>query len=492
MNYLEIPKETKKQLVRCMIVDPQMEEKALKPSRKCILWFLVLLAGSMVKINAQPAVEGALTADMIEQIRQSFEMDASTKALMNALTNNDIKKLAVNREKYVTFDNLFNHKIKTKGITNQKSSGRCWLFAALNVMRPQVIEKYKLEEFEFSQSYLFFWDKFEKANLFLELIIEMRDRDHLDRELQMILESPFPDGGLWIYAVELIEKYGAVPKSIMPESEQTSNTGMMDKLISHKLRKDASVLREMNRQGSTVAELRTRKVEMLKDVYKMLVLNMGVPPTSFRWRYESKDSTVSEIKTYTPQSFFKEVVKLNLRDYVPIYNHPLRPYDKLYQMRLNRNIYDRPDNIFLNLDTQRMRELALKQILNNQPVYFACDVGQEDNYEFGIMSPQIYDYDSFYGLDFSMSKEDKFRYRESHSTHAMVFVGVDTLNGKPQKWLVENSWGDERGDEGFWSMHDDWFDQYVYKVIINKKYLPKQILETLKTEPEVIPPWDPM
>lgn len=469
-----------------------MEVKVLKKLKGFLFCSLFISVLGTFSIWAESTPEGALTADMVEQIRQSFEMNASTKALMNALTNNDIKKLAVNREKYIAHDDLFNYKIKTKGVTNQKSSGRCWLFAALNVMRPQVIEKYKLEEFEFSQSYLFFWDKFEKANLFLELIIEMRDRDHLDRELQMILESPFPDGGLWIYAVELIEKYGAVPKSIMPESEQTGNTGMMEKLISQKLRKDASILREMSRQGSTVAELRMRKVEMLKDVYRMLVLNMGVPPTSFRWRYESKDSTVSEIKTYTPQSFFKEAVKINLRDYVPIYNHPLRPYDKLYQMRLNRNIYDCPDNIFLNLDTQRMRELALKQILDNQPVYFACDVGQEDNYEFGIMSPQIYDYDSFYGLDLSMSKEDKFLYRESRSTHAMVFVGVDTLNGKPQKWLVENSWGDERGNKGLWTMYDDWFDEYVYKVIINKRYLPKQILDILKTDPEVIPPWDPM
>jgi bleomycin hydrolase len=292
--------------------------------------------------------------------------------------------------------------------------------------------------------------------------------------------------------VELIEKYGAVPKSVMPESEQTDNTGMMDRIVSRKLRKDASILREMSRSGATVSDLRARKVEMLKDVYKMLVLNMGVPPTEFQWRYETEDSIVSQVKTYTPKSFFEEVVNLNLRDYVPIYNHPLHPYDRLYQMRLNRNMYDRPDNVFLNLDTRRMRELALKQLLDDQPVYFACDVGKEDNYELGIMSPKIYDYDSFYGLDFSMSKADKFRYHESHSTHAMVFVGVDTLDGEPVKWLVENSWGDERGDKGYWTMYDEWFDEYVYKVIIHKKHLPHQILDVMKTEPVILPPWDPM
>jgi bleomycin hydrolase len=460
--------------------------------KKCGVSLVMILALGSGVIGAEPQNEGALSSDIIDQVRQSFNLDPTTRALMNALTNNDIKKLAVNREKRVAHDDIFNHKIEAQGITNQKKSGRCWLFAAFNVMRPQVMEKYKLKKFEFSQSYLFFWDKFEKANLFLELIIEMRDRDPLDRELQLILESPFPDGGLWIYAVELIEKYGAVPKSVMPESEQTDNTGMMDRIVSRKLRKDASILREMSRSGATVSDLRARKVEMLKDVYKMLVLNMGVPPTEFQWRYETEDSIVSQVKTYTPKSFFEEVVNLNLRDYVPIYNHPLHPYDRLYQMRLNRNMYDRPDNVFLNLDTRRMRELALKQLLDDQPVYFACDVGKEDNYELGIMSPKIYDYDSFYGLDFSMSKADKFRYYESHSTHAMVFVGVDTLDGEPVKWLVENSWGDERGDKGYWTMYDEWFDEYVYKVIIHKEHLPHQILDVMKTEPVILPPWDPM
>jgi len=464
----------------------------MRQFKKCSILLLILLVGSSVTILGESSKEGGLTPDVIQEVRQSFKMDTSTRALMNALTNNEIKKLALNREMYVAHDKLFNHKIKAKGMTNQKKSGRCWLFAGLNTMRPKVIEKYNLKEFEFSQSYLFFWDKFEKANAFLELIIETRDRDPLDRELQMILESPFPDGGLWIFVVELIEKYGVVPKSVMPESEQTSSTGMMDRLISRKLRQDAALLREMSQSGATLFELRSRKVEMLKDIYRMLILHFGVPPTEFQWRYESKDSVVSEVKTYTPQSFFEEVVDVDLRDYVPIYNHTLRPYNKLYQMRLSRNIYDRPDNVVINLDTQQMREFALKQLLDNQPVYFACDVGKEDSYEHGIMSPKIYDYEALYGLDFTMTKADKFRYRESRSTHAMVFVGVDTLEGKPTKWLVENSWGDEKGDKGYWTMYDKWFDEYVYKVIINKKYLPKQVLDILKTEPIVLPPWDPM
>ncbi|MGB2804939.1 MAG: C1 family peptidase, partial [Candidatus Zixiibacteriota bacterium] len=382
----------------------------MRTSRIFGIPLLVLLTAASSVGYSEP-VEGGLTSEVIQEVRQSFKMDTPTRALMNALTNNDIKKLALNRDKYVAHDNLFNHKIKTKGITNQKSSGRCWLFAGLNIMRPKVIEEYELKEFEFSQSYLFFWDKFEKANTFLELIIETRDRDPLDRELTMILQSPFSDGGLWIYVVELIEKYGVVPKSVMPESEQTSNTKMMDRLISRKLRKDAVILREMSQNGASVSELRESKVDMLKEVYRMLVLNFGVPLEEFQWRYEGKDSVLSEIKTYTPQSFFKEVVDIDLRDYVPIYNHAVRPYNKLYQMRFARNIYDRPDNVFINLDTEQMRQFALKQLLDNQPVYFACDVGKEANTEYGILAPDIHDYETFYGMDFSMSKADKFRYR---------------------------------------------------------------------------------
>jgi bleomycin hydrolase len=474
--------------IKCL----KQRSEAMRRFQRFVFSVLILLLGSSVINAAKSENEGGLTPDVIQDVRQSFKMDTSTRALMNALTNNEIKKLALNREMYVAHDKLFNHKIKTKGMTNQKKSGRCWLFAGLNTMRPKVIEKYNLKEFEFSQPYLFFWDKFEKANTFLEFIIDMRDRDHLDRELQMILESPFPDGGYWIYVVELIEKYGVVPKSVMPESEQTSNTAMMDRLISRKLRQDAAILREMSQNGAALSELRDRKVEMLKDIYRMLILHFGAPPTEFQWRYESKDSVISEVKTYTPKSFFEEVVGVDLREYVPIYNHTLRPYNKLYRMHLSRNIYDRPDNVIVNLDIQQMRELALKQLLDNQPVYFACDVSKEDNYEQGIMSPKIYDYEALYDLDFSMTKADKFRYRESYSTHAMVFVGVDTVEGKPTKWLVENSWGDERGDEGYWTMYDRWFEEYVYKVIINKKYLSEWVLDILKTEPTVIPPWDPM
>jgi bleomycin hydrolase len=359
-------------------------------------------------------------------------------------------------------------------------------------MRPLVIDRLKLNDFEFSQNYLFFWDKMEKANTFLENVISTQDRDLLDREVVLILSDPFPDGGYWSYVVDLINKYGLIPKAVMPETQNSSNTGMMDNLIARKLRQDATVLREMSKKGAKINELRERKVEMLKEIYHMLVLNLGMPPTEFQWRYEDRDTVVSQLKTYTPQTFFEEVVGVNLNDYVSLVNSPNHPYNQLYQIRRTRNLYDSPDVTFINLDVKQLREFALLSVLKDDPVWFACDVGKDQDGEKGIMAPDIYDYQSIYGVDLQLTKSDRLLYRESSANHAMVFVGVDTLNSQPTKWLVENSWGDAKGNKGYWTMYDKWFDEYVYEVIINKKYLPQDILDILKTKPEELPPWDPM
>ncbi|MFQ5869126.1 MAG: aminopeptidase C [Candidatus Zixiibacteriota bacterium] len=464
----------------------------MRSSLKLGTLFLAIIAFSLLQIDSYAGGKGGIARDDIERFQESFKPDPATRAVMNAVTNNDVKKLALNREMLTAHNNLFNHRIKTKGITNQKSSGRCWLFAGLNIMRPKVIKELKLNDFEFSQNYLFFWDKMEKANTFLEGIIETRDRDPMDRELQILLKSPFPDGGYWFYVVDLIDKYGVVPKSIMPETENSENTGMMDRLICRKLRQDAALLRRMSDQGTSTKKLRAKKKEMLEEIYKLLVINLGTPPTEFEWRYEDRDTVVSELRTYTPQSFFKEVVNMNLKDYVSLFNCPTRPTGKLYQIRMTRNVYDREDMTFINIKNERLKEYTLHSVLSDDPVWFGCDVGKEDSYEHGIMSPGIYDYESLYGVDFHLTKEERILYWDSVPTHAMVFIGVDTLQGRPLKWLVENSWGTGRGDDGLWTMYDQWFDQYVYNVIIHHKYLPKEVLAILKTRPEVLPPWDPM
>jgi len=438
------------------------------------------------------AGEGGLSASLVDQIRNSRHMDEHSRAMYNALTNNDINSLALNRDLLREHNDVFSHKIKAKGITNQKSSGRCWLFAGLNIMRPAVIEKYKLSSFEFSQPYLQFWDKMEKANCFLEEMIEFRDRDPLDREMTILLRSPIGDGGWWKYVVDLIEKYGVVPIETMPETASSDNTGMMNKLMARRLRSDVVTLRKMNADGATLDQLREKKAEMLAGIYDMLALNLGEPPTEFPWRFENRDSVVSDMKMYTPKSFYKEFVGVDLNDYVNVFNDPTKEHGKHYQISLSRNMYDAQDVSYANAEIGVLKDAAMKSVLADEPVWFACDVGEDQDGKDGIMAMDIYQYEPIYGTDFAMNKADRALYREEAPNHAMVFVGVDVKNDKPEKWLVENSWGNSKGDGGYWTLYDTWFDNHVYNVIVKKEFVSKDLLKVYDQKPEVLPPWDPM
>jgi bleomycin hydrolase len=446
---------------------------------------------SMLAFGGAYAQKAALTDDVLKQLRGSFKMDAQTRALMNAVTNNELRELALNRELLNEYSDIFNYKIDVKGITNQKSSGRCWLFAGLNIMRPAVIKKYNLSEFEFSQNYLFFWDKLEKANLFLDAVIDLHDKPLDDRELQTLVKDPIPDGGWWSYVVSLIDKYGAVPKEIMPETNNSSSTGPMNRLLERLVRRDAVELRAMAAKGAKPAALQARKVEMLKDVYRLLVLHLGVPPQEFTWRYEDKDNKIGEAN-YTPVSFYRDVVGVDLGDYVSIFDHPAYPYNKYYRIKYCRNMSEIPDMDFVNIDAKAFKSYVLKMLLAGEPVWFAADVGADMYRKDGIMEPGIYDYKSLFGIDMDLTKAQMILTFDSSPNHAMVFVGADTLGGTPVKWRVENSWGADVGDKGYWTMYDGWFDRYVYSVIVNRKYLPDDVLALLKTTPEVLPAWDPM
>jgi len=437
------------------------------------------------------ADEGALTTKIIDKIHSSFEMDAHTRAMYNSITNNDISSLALNRNVLRRHNEIFSHKIESKGVTNQEKSGRCWLFAGLNILRAKVIEEHNLESFEFSQNYLAFWDKLEKANCFLENIIEFADRDILDREMEFILRKPIPDGGYWENVVNLVEKYGAVPKEIMPETNSSGNTGLMNTIISRKLRSDAVKLRDMHEQKKSPKKLRAEKTKMLTQVYKMLVLNLGEPPTEFQWRFEDANSVVSETRTYSPKSFCKEFVGVDLREYVDIFNDPSKEYGRHYSIRLTRNIRDGDDAHFANVKMQALKDFAVKAVLDDEPIWFSCDVGKDQSREHGIMAMGMFDYDSIYRTDMTMSKAQRSLFRESVPNHAMVFVGVDVQNDKPIKWLVENSWGDEKGSKGLWTLYDTWFDTNVYSIIVKKRYVPTEILEIYEQPPIVLPPWDP-
>jgi bleomycin hydrolase len=449
------------------------------------------------------AGDGAISDELINKFREEFKMSPHNQAMYNAVTNNSISDLALNRDVLREHNELYTNKIKTKGITNQRSTGRCWAFAALNTMRPAVIKKYRLEKFEFAQNYMAFWDKLEKANLFLERVIELRDRDPLDRDLTRILKSPCPDGGDWEYAIHLIKKYGIVPKEIMPETNSSEKTGAMTGLLNVKLRKDAVKLRQMHQDGKTVSDMRAEKKKMLTEVYKILVVNLGSPPTQFDWRYEYKadnsddddddeDLLVSELKTYTPKTFYEEFVGVDLDEYLDLFNDPAKEFNKLYQGRMSKSAQDNPDITYANIGIHTMKQIVLKSLLDDHPVWFGADVGKDQSRSHGIMAINLYDYDSMFNIDMKMTKAEKRLFRQTSRNHAMVFLGVDLQEEKPVKWLVENSWGESRGSEGFWAMYDSWFDEYVFNIVVHKKYVPEDVLKIFEQTPTILEPWDSM
>jgi bleomycin hydrolase len=427
----------------------------------------------------------------ITKLQESYKLDNTSKALINAVTTNEINKLVLNRAVINMQNDVFNLTIPVEGITDQKSTGRCWMFAALNLMRPIVKEKYNLKSFEFSEAYLFFWDKLDKANYFLETIIETRSRDIDDRELQAILNDPIPDGGWWNYIVSLIEKYGVIPKELMPETVHSSKSNLMNKTLLNLARQDAAELREMSAQGTNENVLRDRKTEMLQDFYRLLVLYFGLPPQNFTWRIDDKDGKLIE-KKYTPLEFYKEAVNLDLNQYVILCEYPSFPLNDFYQINFCTNMTEKPDMNFINLNSEKLKKYALISLNDTTPVWFAADVGWQMERDLGIMAADIYDYEVLFNIKDKMNKADRIRYRASNANHAMVFVGADTISGKVLKWRVENSWGSDAGKKGYWTMYDNWFDKYVFTVIIDKKYLTAEDLKLLERRPKKIPAWDPL
>lgn len=424
----------------------------------------------------------------ISSYSKIFNADKSNVARQNALANNSIKSLAVDKGTRTRQQHLFSDKIDVKGISNQKSSGRCWLFAGLNILRPVVMEKYDLEAFEFSQNFLFFYDKLEKSNLFLNQMLVMREREIHDRELEFLLDSPIGDGGQWNMVVDLVAKYGLVPMIAMPETYASSNTGDMNKLLEKRLRKAAAEIR-LATDAKTHAIIHQKTME---DIYRILALALGEPPQSFIWQYEDEDGKLSKARVFTPEQFRDDVVNHDLAEYVYLLQNPTKDYYQTYSITLDRDMVEKPDMAVLNIPGDVIKAQTLKAVLADEPIWFACDVGQEHLGSDGLMVRGIYDYEALLGVDFSLTKSEQILYGESIPTHAMVFVGVDLVDKQAKQWRVENSWGAERGNKGYWLMDDAWFDQYLYGVILPKKYLDKKTAAALEVKPIVLPPWDAM
>ena len=454
-----------------------------------ILGISILFGWSLT--NAQD--NGTINSDLLNNMRSEFKKDSNAEAIMNAVSSNNIQKLALNRENLGNGDTYFKYRVNTEGITDQKSSGRCWLFTGLNVIRAHVINKYNLDEFSFSHNYNFFYDQLEKANLFYEGIIETAGKPMDDKKVEWFFKNPIGDGGQWTGVVDIINKYGLVPSDVFPESYNSENTSKMSRLLRTKLKKDALELRKMYADGIGVDEIRKDKEKMLSDVYRILAITLGEPPAEFEWRYKDKEGNVSELKSYTPQSFFKDFVGINLEDYVMFMNDPTREFGKLYEIEYDRHVYDGHNWKYLNLKTDKIKEFAKKSIMDGEGMYFSCDVGKQINKDKGTLDVNNYDYNDLFGVDFNMDKKERIETFTSGSTHGMALMAVDIdKNGKPVKWLLENSWGPDAGFDGNLLRTDNWFDEYMFRLVVNKKYLDAETLKLFDQEPILLPPWDPM
>ena len=455
---------------------------------------LLIITVLIFSISTSLIAQKTINSDALNEIKSSFIKDKYTKSAMNAVSTSSIKNLALNRENVGAVDHYFKYKIDVSGITNQKSSGRCWMFTSLNIFRPVVMKKLNLSSFEFSENYLYFWDIFEKANLFLDNIIKTADKPIDNRYVDYYFSSPVDDGGVWNSFSNLVVKYGAVPKEVMPETNSSSNTRFMIRMINRKLREDGLELRNLIENGTKKKNAYLTKVSMLKDIYRMLAINLGEPPAKFEWRYKDKDGEISKLKEYTPQGFIKDVLPETIfGNYVMLMNDPTREYYKYYEIENYRNVEEGVNWKYINLPNKDLKRMAVESIKNNEVMYASCDVGKQLNSDEGILDVNNYDFEAIYGVKFVMNKKQRILSGESGSSHGMALVAVDVdENENSVKWQFENSWGPDRGHNGYLTFTDDWFDNYVFRLVINKRFIDKDILKILEQDPILLPPWDPM
>ena len=432
----------------------------------------------------------------IKSFQSNFSKNDKFRVTRNALTISNLNDIATNWDAYSKINHNFSDVVKGElsKVTNQKSSGRCWGFAGLNLMRISVCKKHKLKNFEFSQNYFMFFDKLEKSNYFLENILSTLDESYESRLISWLLSEPVNDGGQWDMFTNLIEKYGAVPQSVMPESYQSSNSRFMNVLLTRKLREYASVLRNDYQSGTKITTLRKNKADMMNTIYSMLCMFLGTPPEKFDWTFTNKKGKFRKYDNLTPLTFVKEHMELELKDKVCLIHCPMsnKKMNELYTVKYLGNVVDGDDIRYANVPINELKKAAIKSLKKNEAVWFGCDVGKWLNYSKGVMDLDIFDYENLFDISFNMDKATRLEYGESVMTHAMLFTGVDIVKDKPKKWRVENSWGDKGGDKGYYLMTDKWFDQYNYEVVVDKKYLPKEILAIFDKEPQELPPWDPM
>lgn len=440
------------------------------------------------------SAQAALSPSLIRSFSDDFNAAAHNRIRMNAIAKSGIQSVATARNSTIDMQFAFSNEIETGPVTNQKQSGRCWMFAGLNMVRHNIAKKNNLKPFELSQSYHTFWDKFEKANYFLERVLDTAEETTDSRVVQWLLQAPLNDGGQWDMFVNLVEKYGVVPQSAMPETFHSGQSRKMNGLLTQKLRKQASVMREAYQSGTSVETLRAQKQTFMGEFYRVLCYFLGEPPTTVDFECRDKDGSFHREIGLTPLQFLGKYVDVNLRDYVSVINAPTadKPFGKTYTVQYLGNVEGGQDVRYLNADIETLKGLALAQLNDGVPVWFGCDVGKMSDRDGGILDTAAFDYEGALDTSFEMSKAERLDYGESLMTHAMVFTGVNVLDGYPNRWKVENSWGKDPGHDGFFVMSDGWFNEYMYQVVVRRQYLSPDLAEAIDQEPTMLKPWDPM
>lgn len=435
-----------------------------------------------------------ITNEMTAKFAEAFKKNNKHNALARSVIKNGISASAENFETQANNVPVFSVDLATGKVANQKQSGRCWMFAALNTFRHKMLNSFKLKDFELSQNYTFFWDKYEKANYFYENVLATADQELTSRKVAFLMQTPQQDGGQWDMIVSIFQKYGVVPKSVMPESSNSSNSRDLNNYLNKLLRKDAVTLRSLVAEGKANEDIQKAKEDMLQNVFNFLAMSLGTPPTEFDFEYRDEDKNYHLDQHLTPQSFFEKYVGVNLDDYVSIINAPTadKPYNKSYTVEMLGNVVGGKDVKYLNVDMATFKKLAIAQLEDGESVWFGCDVGQSSTRESGIMALDAFDVNDLFDINFTMTKAERLDFGESLMTHAMVLTGVDIVDGQSTKWKVENSWGEKVGDNGFFVASDEWMDEYTYQIVVRKEFLTPEQLAAFEAEPTVLAPWDPM
>ncbi|MDA0734293.1 MAG: C1 family peptidase [Chloroflexi bacterium] len=444
--------------------------------------------------NAIPGPGAALTPEQVAEFNANFEANPTSGLMQNVVTQRDVNEVALNRSVVTGAAHTFSNVLDDWSVTNQARSGRCWMFAGLNMFRAETKNVLNVKQFEFSQNYLMFWDKLERANFLLEGIIETADRPVDDRTVAWLLQRGVEDGGQWDMFVNLVRKHGVVPKTAMPETESSSNSARMNSMLNYQYRQGAKQIRDSYAAESGLDQMRASKQKTLNAIFQILSIHLGTPPAQFHWQWRDRDSHFQRDGEMTPLEFAEKYITTPMEDYVCVVHDPREtsPAGRTFTIQYLGNVLDGPPIKYLNVDIDLIKQMAQHMLEDGKPVWMGCDTGKQMHRDLGLWDAELFDYPGVYNADFSLDKAARLEYHQTRMTHAMLFTGVDVVDGKPRRWRVENSWDEKVGDKGFFLMNDSWFAEYMFEIAVPKNYLPADLQKAWELEPIVLPPWDPM